>query len=71
MDDADRAQSLQDEFIAGALLEHRRTRQTGPGSDECESCGNEIPEGRRKAQPSCTHCIECQTKLEMNFRRHM
>ncbi|MDD2853546.1 MAG: TraR/DksA family transcriptional regulator [Desulfuromonadaceae bacterium] len=70
-DDADRAKPLQDNFNDELLRDRTRRRQEiGPGTSECESCGEEIPEARRKAQPSCTHCIECQTKLEMKFRRH-
>jgi phage/conjugal plasmid C-4 type zinc finger TraR family protein len=71
MDDGDRAQASLDAFIAGALLEHHRRQPHGPGADECEFCGEEIPEARKKAQPSCTTCIECQTKLEINSRRHL
>lgn len=71
MDEIDRAQAQQSEFNAEALREHQRRQQTGPGTSECESCGTDIPVARRMAQPSCTHCIECQTKLEMNFRRHV
>lgn len=35
-----------------------------PGTIDCVSCGEEIPEGRRSANPSATRCIECQTFLE-------
>ncbi|MEA3533710.1 TraR/DksA C4-type zinc finger protein [Rhizobium sp. CC-YZS058] len=31
-----------------------------PGTIDCVSCGEEIPEGRRSANPSATRCIECQ-----------
>ena len=33
--------------------------------DECEDCGEEIPEGRRKALPGCTRCVPCQQGLEV------
>lgn len=26
----------------------------------CEDCGEAIPRGRRKAQPGCSRCAECQ-----------
>lgn len=26
----------------------------------CEDCGEVIPRGRRKAQPGCSRCAECQ-----------
>lgn len=32
----------------------------GPGTLECQECGYEIPEARRKAQPGCRYCVECQ-----------
>lgn len=36
----------------------------GPGAEECEDCGEPIPEARRKAMPGCTRCISCQESLE-------
>ena len=36
----------------------------GAGSADCRSCGEPIPEERRKALPSATRCAGCQTDHE-------
>ena len=33
-------------------------------ADECEDCGDGIPEARRRAVPGCTTCVFCQEKRE-------
>ena len=35
-----------------------------PSAEECEECGDEIPEARRQAVPGCQLCVFCQEKLE-------
>ena len=35
-----------------------------PSAEECEECGDEIPEGRRKAVPGVQFCVFCQEKHE-------
>lgn len=35
-----------------------------PSLEECEECGDEIPEARRIAVPGCTLCIYCKEKSE-------
>ena len=35
-----------------------------PSLEECEECGDEIPEARRKAILGCTLCIFCKEKQE-------
>jgi phage/conjugal plasmid C-4 type zinc finger TraR family protein len=35
-----------------------------PSAEECEECGDEIPEARRKAVPGVQFCVFCQEKLE-------
>ena len=42
----------------------RKALSFGSGPGECEDCGEEIPEGRRKALPGCTRCVQCQQELE-------
>ncbi|AOG03066.1 TraR/DksA C4-type zinc finger protein [Bosea sp. RAC05] len=36
----------------------------GPEVVDCEDCGDEIPEARRRAIPSTKRCISCQTRVE-------
>lgn len=38
-----------------------RAALSGPGSAECEDCGQSIPKARREAIPSATTCVHCQT----------
>jgi phage/conjugal plasmid C-4 type zinc finger TraR family protein len=35
-----------------------------PSLEECEECGDEIPEARRLAVPGCKLCIYCKEKSE-------
>ncbi len=35
-----------------------------PSAEECEECGDEIPEGRRQAVPGVQFCVFCQEKHE-------
>ena len=30
----------------------------------CESCGEDIPEGRLKARPNAIYCIQCKDEIE-------
>lgn len=32
--------------------------------EDCEECGGEIPEARRRAAPHAVRCIDCQTEFE-------
>lgn len=35
-----------------------------PSLEECEECGDEIPEARRLAMPGCKLCVFCKEKQE-------
>ena len=35
-----------------------------PSAEECEECGDEIPETRRLAVPGCKLCVFCKEKQE-------
>ena len=35
-----------------------------PSAEECEECGDEIPEARRLAVPGCKLCVFCKEKQE-------
>ncbi|MDK9716726.1 MAG: TraR/DksA family transcriptional regulator [Trichlorobacter sp.] len=68
-DDMDHAQARAEEYTADALREHWRHQKLGVGLSHCEECGEPIPEARRRAQPTATHCVDCQAALEVNQRR--
>lgn len=41
-----------------------RVRFEGVSATECEYCGEEIPEARRKALPGVKACVECASIAE-------
>ena len=47
-----------------AIAAIRSKLKTGPGLTECEECGDEIPEARRRAVAGVTHCIGCAEYAE-------
>lgn len=65
-DPLDRAQELEERQRQEAIARVRS--QTSPpdleGFEDCENCGNEIPEARRRAMPSARLCVFCQAKSE-------
>ncbi len=50
---ADREQAITDTAVAN------RVRYVGNSAHECDTCGTEIPEGRRRAVPGCKSCVVC------------
>ena len=41
---------------------------TAVASNECECCGGEIPETRRRIVPGVRLCVECQSIAELKGR---
>lgn len=35
-----------------------------PSAEECEECGDEIPQARRLAMPGCKLCVFCKERQE-------
>lgn len=64
MDEADFAQANQESWDRQALALQLAAMPQGESAEECEQCGDLIPEKRRKAAPGCTRCIGCQTAFE-------
>jgi phage/conjugal plasmid C-4 type zinc finger TraR family protein len=50
-----------DDTVTDAVLSARARLPSGEGSDECEECGDEIPERRRLALPGARTCVACQS----------
>jgi len=66
-DVTDRATGLEEaDRIGGVALVQARLQ--GQGAEECEECGIEIPEARRRAAPWAVCCVDCQGLRE--GRRH-
>ena len=61
----DRAQALEqrqrDEALAAQAA---ASRPLGSSLENCDDCGQPIPEKRRQAAVGCTRCIQCQTAYE-------
>ena len=49
-----------DDTIRDGVLRARVNMPTGDGDTWCSECGDEIPEGRRRALPGVRTCIPCQ-----------
>ena len=68
MDDVDLAQANQERFERKALAAQLASMPSGEAAEECEDCGEPIPEARRKAAPGCTRCIGCQQHFERRLK---
>ena len=53
-----------DSVVEEALERARRGTPTGESRESCESCGQEIPQARRKAIPGVRLCVACQSLRE-------
>jgi phage/conjugal plasmid C-4 type zinc finger TraR family protein len=56
-----------DDTIADAVLAARATMPTGESEAFCTTCGDDIPEGRRRAVPGVRTCVACQTSRDRPF----
>lgn len=56
--------------IEDELTRMRRARDAvqGPGLEECEDCGEEIPQARRDAVPGVRLCVDCQQGKDNAFK---
>ena len=59
------AQRLQDERLQQAI--DNRVQYQGESAEECNLCGDDIPQARRLAVPGCQHCVDCQTLMEVRL----
>lgn len=69
-DDADAAQRIEELQRRVALEAMRRAIAVGrnSGREDCEDCGDEIPEPRLQAVPGATRCTDCQIVFEHQNR---
>jgi phage/conjugal plasmid C-4 type zinc finger TraR family protein len=49
-----------DDTVKDAVSFARSRMPSGDGTEECEDCGEIIPQGRRDALPGVTTCVGCQ-----------
>lgn len=68
MDEGDIAADYQARHNRDAIARARRdvagTARSSGSCVDCEWCGAEIPEQRRRAVPNCNLCVDCQTIKE-------
>jgi phage/conjugal plasmid C-4 type zinc finger TraR family protein len=50
-----------DATVRDAIERARSQLPQGPGLEDCEECGNPIPQARRDAVPGVRLCVECQS----------
>ncbi|GGK04080.1 DksA/TraR family C4-type zinc finger protein [Luteimonas terricola] len=49
-----------DATVKDAIQRARSRLGSGPGREDCEECGETIPQARREAVPGVRLCIACQ-----------
>jgi phage/conjugal plasmid C-4 type zinc finger TraR family protein len=50
-----------EDTVTDGVLTARARLPSGPGSDDCVECGEEIPLARRRALPGARTCVACQS----------
>jgi len=56
-----------EDSIKDALDAARSRMPTGESLEDCEVCGEEIPEKRRAALPGVRTCVACQSERDRVF----
>lgn len=64
MEEVERSQDDQERFNQFAVKQQLATMPKGESAEECEDCGDNIPEDRREAYPGCKRCVTCQQLVE-------
>lgn len=53
-----------DDTVNDAVSAARARMPAGEGSEQCEDCGDHIPERRRAALPGARTCVRCQAERD-------
>lgn len=53
-----------DATVEDAIARTREQLPRGESRENCEECGNAIPQGRREAVPGVRLCLACQTEKD-------
>lgn len=53
-----------DDTVKDAIEAARLRMPAGTSAEECEECGDPIPEKRRKALPGVRTCVACQSERD-------
>lgn len=66
MDIFDKAAEVEALHREAAIINQRQRSQVmAPSAQECEECGEPIPEPRRVAVIGCRCCWDCQNEIEL------
>jgi phage/conjugal plasmid C-4 type zinc finger TraR family protein len=57
-----------DDSVKDAIAAARARMPVGESAEECDECGEPIPEKRREALPGVRTCVACQSKLDAAVR---
>ncbi|MFA0085348.1 MULTISPECIES: TraR/DksA C4-type zinc finger protein [Vibrio] len=63
----DHASGLEAQFTQVALAHHlarAKQNEQRESAQDCEECGDPIPEQRRQKVPGCQYCTQCQSSRE-------
>ena len=63
----DAVQNQIDDSIADEIMRARARLPSGEGQTHCDECGDEIPEGRRRAVAGVSTCVECQSERDRSY----
>ena len=64
MDDCDLGSRHEEYFRRRAIDEIRGRKSFRVSRTDCIDCGEPLPEARRRVQPGCCRCVNCQTAYE-------
>jgi phage/conjugal plasmid C-4 type zinc finger TraR family protein len=53
-----------DDTVKDAILRARAETPRGESAEDCDECGEPIPERRRVALPGVRTCVSCQSALD-------
>ncbi|MDQ2891877.1 MAG: DksA/TraR family C4-type zinc finger protein [Pseudomonadota bacterium] len=57
-----------DDTVTDAVLFARSQMPTGDSEPYCATCGDEIPEARRRALPGVRTCVTCQAQRDSGLK---
>ena len=60
----DRAQELEEAQRERAIQAQAMRMGAGASLMQCQDCGEDIPQARRRAVAGCRRCIGCQSAME-------
>jgi phage/conjugal plasmid C-4 type zinc finger TraR family protein len=53
-----------DDTVADGVQRARARLPSGESAEECQECGEPIPEARRRAVPGVQTCVACQSQID-------